>query len=217
MGPGAGDLRSPFERVRFIMGVNTPSNNRLHEIAADQNLIDGFTKHASSIPNMGVNGAFVPTKDVITTLQSRVDAAKNAQATRATWLAAVKADTDLRDKTKTYVSGLRAVLMALFVGQIDTLADFGLTPRKTRVVTPEAKVAAAAKAKATRAARHTMGKKQKAAIHGTVPPTAPGPATPPAPEPSGPPTTPPPAASPTSPPGSPVTTAPVTPVPNTVA
>jgi hypothetical protein len=44
---------------------------------------------------------------------------------------------------------------------VDALATFGLTPRKPRVVSPEARVAAAAKAKATRAARHTMGKKQK--------------------------------------------------------
>jgi hypothetical protein len=220
------------------MGVNTPKSNRLNEIAADQSLIDGLAKHASAIPSLGINGAFVATKDITTTLQSRVDSAKNAQSVRATWLAAVKADTDLRDKTKTFVSGLRAALLTLFAGQIDTLADFALTPRKTRVVTPEAKVAAASKAKATRAARHTMGKKQKAAIHGTVPVTDPGPATPaPAPTvPSTPPSTtppggaaptpvhpepvpapPPPAASPTSPPASPVTAAPVTPVPHTVA
>jgi hypothetical protein len=43
-----------------------------------------------------------------------------------------------------------------------------LTPRKPHVVTPEVKVAAAAKAKATRAARHTMGAQQKAGIKGAL-------------------------------------------------
>jgi hypothetical protein len=43
-----------------------------------------------------------------------------------------------------------------------SLADFGLNPKKARTpLTIEEKAAAAAKRKATRAARHTMGSKQK--------------------------------------------------------
>jgi hypothetical protein len=43
-----------------------------------------------------------------------------------------------------------------------TAAEFGLTARHKHVQTPEQKLAAAAKAKATREARHnTMGSKQK--------------------------------------------------------
>ena len=56
----------------------------------------------------------------------------------------------------------------MFAGLFDTLADFGLSPRKVAVVSPEARVAAVAKTKATRAARHTMGAKQKKAIQGDV-------------------------------------------------
>ncbi len=48
------------------------------------------------------------------------------------------------------------------------LGTFGLTPRNPRVVTPETQVIAAAKARATRAARHTMGKKQRADIVGAL-------------------------------------------------
>jgi hypothetical protein len=44
-----------------------------------------------------------------------------------------------------------------------------MKPRKAPAArTPEEKIAAAAKAKATRAARHTMGSKQKAKVKGTV-------------------------------------------------
>jgi hypothetical protein len=39
-----------------------------------------------------------------------------------------------------------------------------LSPRKVSAVSPEKKVAAAAKAKATREARHTMGKNQKQGV-----------------------------------------------------
>jgi hypothetical protein len=64
-------------------------------------------------------------------------------------------------------------LLVAFAGRIDTLADFGLVPRKVTPLTPEQMVERTEKLKATRAARHTMGSKQKAAIKGTVAPTGP--------------------------------------------
>ena len=166
------------------MGRNTPKENRNDEITADQTLIDGLNRNAASIPSIVIGGASATTKDIVAALQSRVDTAKAAASARATWLAAVQADRAERDKTKTFVSGLRQALLVAFVGQVDTLAQFGLTPRRARVVSPEQRVAAAAKAKATRTARHTMGKKQKAAIKGMVVPTVPAPAVPTLPTPN---------------------------------
>ena len=191
------------------MGINTPKNNRIDETAADQHLIDGFTRHAATITTMAIGGASLPTKDIIATLQSRIDSTKTVLSTRATWQTAVQADRAVRDKTKTTVSGVKQGLLVALAGHLDTLADFGLTARQKHVATPEQKLAAAAKAKATRAARHTMGSKQKAGVKGTVTPTAPATAAPAAPTPS---PTPPaivPAASvaPTAPPVTPVTTA----------
>jgi hypothetical protein len=62
----------------------------------------------------------------------------------------------------------------MFAGSIDSLAVFGLKPRKVRAAPkPEDQVAAALKAKATRKARMTMGPKQKAKIKGVVPETSP--------------------------------------------
>ena len=191
----------------IIMGTNTPKNNRKDETAAWQHLIDGLNKHASTITSIVIAGASMTTKDIIGSLQSRIDSAKAAQSTRATWQAAVQADRDDRDKTKTFVSGLKQALLVAFVGQIDTLADFGLTGRKPRFATPQEKLAAAAKAKATREARHTMGKNQKAAIKGTVAPTAPAPAVPSAPTPI--------ATTPAAPAPVPVTPAPTQAVPVT--
>ncbi len=150
------------------MGSNTPKTSRHERATADQSLADGLNKNATTIPSIMVGGASVATKDIVTTLQARIATAKAATSARATWLAAVQADRDERAKTKTLVSVVKQTLLASFVGQVDTLAEFGLTPRKPRVVSPEVQVAAAAKAKATRAARHTMGKKQKAEIKGTI-------------------------------------------------
>jgi hypothetical protein len=156
-----------------IMGTNTPKQNKNAETTADQNLADGLSKHAATITTIMIGGASVATKDIVTALQARIATAKAATSARATWQAAVQADRDERAKTKTLVSVTKQMLLGSFAGQVDTLADFGLTPRKPRVVSPEALVAAAAKAKATRAARHTMGKKQKAEIKGTVDTTVP--------------------------------------------
>jgi hypothetical protein len=150
-----------------IMASNTP-NNRLEENAADQQLIDGLTKVASTIPNFVFGGAPVPTKDVVTTLQARLVTAKAAESARVAWRAAVQADRDERAKTKALISVVKQTLLQYFAGQADTLATFGLTPRKPRAVKPETKVVAAAKAKATRTARHTLGKKQKADIKGAL-------------------------------------------------
>jgi hypothetical protein len=51
----------------------------------------------------------------------------------------------------------------------DALADFGLSARKSRVSPKsETVTAAVAKRKATRAARHTMGKVQKKDVKGAV-------------------------------------------------
>ena len=150
------------------MGINTPKNNRIDETAADQHLIDGFTRHAATITTMAIGGASLPTKDIIATLQSRIDSTKTVLSTRATWQTAVQADRAVRDKTKTTVSGVKQGLLVALAGHLDTLADFGLTARQKHVATPEQKLAAAAKAKSTRAARHTMGSKQKQQVKGTI-------------------------------------------------
>jgi len=162
----------------------TKNPNRSQQQTGDQKLIDGLSKHASTVSSLVIGGTSYPTTAIVAALQTRLATANAAISTRATWQTAVKADIGERAKTKTFVSGLRQALQVAFAGSIDALADFGLTPRKQRVVTPEKKAAAAAKAKATRAARHTMGKNQKAAIKGTVSPTAPATAAPPAPAPT---------------------------------
>src|SRR5450432_1410480 len=143
------------------MGTNTPKKNRIDETNADQTLIDGLKKHEAAIPTVAIAGSTVTTKDIVATLQSRLDSIKAVLSHRASWLAVIQDDRALREKTKTFVAGLKQALLVAFSGQIDTLADFGLTARRVPVATPEQRIAATAKALATRAARHTMGSKQR--------------------------------------------------------
>jgi hypothetical protein len=150
------------------------TTNRLQQQSSDQNLSEGLTKHLTTLTSFTIGSASYKAADVISSLQERINAADAVDSTRAAWQTAVKANRDERAKTYSLISGVRQTLQVMFAGSIDTLADFGLKPRKIPAVrTPEEKAAAVAKAKATRKARNTMGPKQKAKIKGTVPPTAP--------------------------------------------
>jgi hypothetical protein len=148
--------------------------NREHQQSSDQNLVAGLTKHASTLTSLTFGGTQHPTAAILAVLNARIASADAVVSTRATWQSAVKADRDGRANTRAFVSGVRQALQLAFAGSIDGLADFGLSPRKVPAPrSPEAKVASVAKSKATRAARHTMGSKQKAMIKGTVATTAP--------------------------------------------
>jgi hypothetical protein len=149
--------------------MNPKITNRIGQETANQKLIDGFNKHTATLPSIVIGGTTYKTTDVVTILQGLVNSANAVVTSRATWQTNVAADIDERAKQKTFLSGVRQSLLVAFGGSIDVLADFGLTPHKVRTpLTPAEKSAASAKAKATRAARHTMGSKQKAQITGTT-------------------------------------------------
>ena len=149
--------------------MNPKITNRTNQESADQKLIDGFTKHNATLATLVIGGTSYKTTDVITIVQGLINSAKAVVSTRATWQTAVAADKAGRAKEKTFMSAVRQSLLVAYSGSLDVLADFGLAPHKARTApTPEQKQAAAAKAKATRAARHTMGNKQKKTVKGDV-------------------------------------------------
>jgi hypothetical protein len=65
-------------------------------------------------------------------------------------------------------AALKAWVRAQFGVESTEAIDFGFPPPRTGVPTVEEKALAVARAKATRKARHTMGKRQKEGIRGTV-------------------------------------------------
>jgi hypothetical protein len=172
-GAPPGGARHSTPRGEVIMATRN-KGNRSQQQTGDQQLIDGLSKHASTLPSLTFLGASHPTAAIIAALQARIASANTVSPAKATWQSTVQADRDERAKTKAFVSGLRQALQLVFAGSLEALADFGLKPRKQPAPrTPEQKAAAVAKAKATRAARHTMGPKQKAKVKGAVAQTAP--------------------------------------------
>jgi hypothetical protein len=136
--------------------------------SADDQLSAGLTKHGATLAPFVVAGQTYKPADVITTLQTRKNTATNVATTRSSWRAAVAADRNERAQTAPLIAGVKQSLQVTYAGSVDTLADFGLEPRKKAVVSPETRVASAAKAKATRTARRTMGSVQKKAVKGDV-------------------------------------------------
>src|SRR5579862_7170210 len=119
------------------MGSNLPNNNRPDRTSANQKLIDGMGKHGAAITTIVIGGVSQTPAQIVATLQARIDSANAVLTSRATWQNAVVTDKAGRAQSKPYISGLKQALLVAFAGQVDALADFGLTGRKAVVVTPE--------------------------------------------------------------------------------
>ena len=72
------------------------------------------------------------TKDIVATLQSRIDSANAVSSSKATWQAAVQADRANHEKTRTYVAGLRQALLVAFAETGRRRAGTGSDSRRAR-------------------------------------------------------------------------------------
>jgi hypothetical protein len=171
---------------------NTTTPNNAHALVMDQKHISGVDKYFASTATLSLAGSNITPAVLKAVFQADIDAthaldAAEAQAKqlRAAQKAARKKANATRLQLKSYIvatAGAAAVQM---------LEDFGFdAPKPLGKKTVATKAKAIAEAEATRQARHTMGKRQRAAIKGTV---ASAPATAPA-------------APPAAPAGTPVTT-----------
>jgi hypothetical protein len=109
------------------------------------------------------------------TYTATFDAADKAKASAA---AAEQAVQEIAAEAVEFVSETKAAMKAALGRKSVALETVGVTPDKTPApLTPSQEVTKVARAKATRAARHTMGKNQKKAITGqTLPAPTPTPA-----------------------------------------
>jgi hypothetical protein len=121
-------------------------------------------------------GQTLTTSQLVQLIQQDIDASDAADKAHADWISQVQVERNSHQKVDPVLRALRSQVLAQFGDTKDaasTLATFGYSPRKVTPVPSDTKADAAAKGRATRAARHTMGKKQKASVKGTVSPTEP--------------------------------------------
>jgi hypothetical protein len=139
-----------------------------------RNAIAGIKKDLSSVTTITLEGVDYTPATLMALLQSDIDLGDATVTARATWLLAVKKEQAMHVQINGLLAALKAYVIQKYgSGAVALQADFGFSPKKTVVKTVATKSEAATKAIATRAARHTMGSKQKKAIHGVLPATEP--------------------------------------------
>jgi hypothetical protein len=142
--------------------------NRTTQQISDQTLLTGIQGNPQQFPLLVVDGKAATVSDAIAILQARIDSTNRVGPARTALQAAVKAERDEHATSHAFVTELRRALQSAFADAPDTLGKYGLKPRKAPAVSVRTRVLALAKATATRAARHTMGSKQKQALKGDV-------------------------------------------------
>jgi hypothetical protein len=124
-----------------------------------------------TFPNktLSINGKPVKTVDFVAMLQGQVTAMQNADALRTAWLRATAQNAEAYgSQIAPAIVGLKQYAGAMLGDASSEYATFGFATKKAKRTLTN-KVAATAQALATRAARHTMGNKQRLAITGVVP------------------------------------------------
>jgi hypothetical protein len=144
--------------------MTTPS--RITTQGKDAQVLEGINKDLQTMSVLPLGATTYSPGSLAAFIQSRIDAANAVNTTRAAWLDALKTYEAINTQAKVVITDLRYLVMAAFGPTSPKLADFGFKPPKVAVMTTEQRSAAALKGKATREARRTMGKKQKAKIKG---------------------------------------------------
>jgi hypothetical protein len=141
-------------------------------------VISGIQLHLTTVTSLVLDGATYAPADLVKLFTSWAAAVALVTSTKAQWQAAVVAEHALSKTLQGVWLALQAYARNQYGQTPAVLADFGYTPRKTVEKDPETLVAAAAKNRATRLARHTLGSVQKKDITGATPaPAVPPPAT----------------------------------------
>jgi hypothetical protein len=131
--------------------------------------IAGIDKHLSSEPSLTLDGeSFTPTA-LKAKFQDLINAADATDAAKGHWSDAVQAEHLLQIAVLALLLALKSLVLLKFGKKAGAVqADFGFSPRKQAQKTVDEKALAAAKARATREKRGTLGKKQKKNIKGNV-------------------------------------------------
>jgi hypothetical protein len=148
----------------------------------DQEILAGIEQNlqqpGTTIPLAGTT--FTPAT-LAAFFQDRIDAANAVVTTKAAWMGAIQTYRDLDARAAVIIRDFRNYVIAVYGADSENVKQFGFSPPKKPQMTQEQKDAAVRKRAATRRARNTMGKRQKAKIAGETAPVA----TPPAPKPAG--------------------------------
>jgi hypothetical protein len=146
---------------------NSPIN-RSTTHARDLAIIAGIKKRLQGSPPIVLGGVSYTADGLVALFQSQIDAGNATVSAKGQWSQAVQNERAVTKKINGALIGFQEIVRQMFDNAPDALADFGLAPRKVAKRDPLTNVVAAEKNRATREARHTLGKKAKLDIQGTV-------------------------------------------------
>jgi hypothetical protein len=136
-------------------------------------IVAGIQKYFANLPTIDLAGTSRTPADLIAMLQKALDAIKQSSNAKAAWLAEVQTERNVLREISPVLRYIKAFVVSKFGDTVDSgqkLEDFGYTPRKVPAKKVAVKAGAIEQGQATRVARATKGKKQKAKIKGTVAP-----------------------------------------------
>jgi hypothetical protein len=118
--------------------------------------------------SLRIRGRVVTAAEITAKLQALIDLRSDVEAAKAAARAKLVVEETEAPELRAFMAAFATYVKAAYDGEPDALADFGIAPKARTEPTVEAKLAAVAKRKATRAARQTLGPRQRLAIKGDV-------------------------------------------------
>jgi len=140
--------------------------NRASLIERNRQAAYGVKEHLKGSVQLA-GGSYKPA-DILTILAAPTSAADATDKAKATYRTAVAEERTAKAAAKGMRESLQSYVVGIHGAKSGILADFGFTIKEPTPKTVEVKNEAVVKMRATRKARGTMGKKQKAQIKGTV-------------------------------------------------
>jgi hypothetical protein len=131
--------------------------------------IAGIGKHFAGATSLTLMGASFTPASLKAVFQADIDATNATEAGHTQWRQQVATQKATRANTRAVSKALKSYVVGTFgASAVGVLEDFGFSaPKSPGKKTVAAKAEGLVKAKATRAARHTMGKKQRKTVKGT--------------------------------------------------
>jgi hypothetical protein len=155
-----------FERASIATAMARKTS--LQRQSRYQSLMSGVKEHWSPSGKYVIGGGRYSKAEIIGRLQSVLDSMKETSARFAAWRAQVAIQRTLEKSLHNFVRYLEFAVRAKHGENRRMLAAFGLEPaKKPGPRTAMVKALAAEKAKATRQARGTLGRRQRLKIKGT--------------------------------------------------
>jgi hypothetical protein len=137
----------------------------------DQQVVTGIETHLDPNMVLHLNGKAYTAAELAKFIRKRARLAHRIEKAKALWLSLIEQYAAHDAELNLVLKEFRVQVFGIFGRESPKVKEFSFKPPKKRTMTVEAKKAAAEKARATRIARGTKGRKARLAIKGAVPDT----------------------------------------------